>query len=182
MSAIQSGHRSISEGHRELLTLGSHYLGRLMGYKNDGNEREPKALNKKYRNLSRYVHPDFNQDNVALADELSSAVNLAYKVLTNRRELLEYKLLARGGQSAGEDKTTDKMFLMEMMEFQEKIESELSDSEKTNLDTELKNMEDEKYDLAHSNLESENLVAARHALNEASYCRRLIKNLAGEHE
>ena len=100
-------------------------------------EIDSKALTKSYRALSRQVHPDFHTDNKDISEELSSFLNAAYQTLNDRYRLLEYVLNLKGGKSAADDKRTDQTFLMNMMEFQERVEEDLKEDDRLQLENEL---------------------------------------------
>lgn len=142
-----------------------------------GADINRKELTKKYRALSRQAHPDFHGADKALAEDLSGFLNTAYQTLSDRGSYLEYHLNLAGGKTAAEDKRTDQSFLMEMMEFQERVELESSENERDSLKKELSNLENIKYIKANQHLGEGDLDKTRLALNEASYCRRLLKNL-----
>jgi Fe-S protein assembly co-chaperone HscB len=136
------------------------------------------ALTKKYRSMSRSVHPDFNQNDLELAEELSTHLNLAHGTLCHQNSRLEYLLKIKGGASAVEDKRTDQSFLIDMMEFQERIEEEPNEEEGNKIKTELNSVLDGCLNKAQESLETDATEAARLALNEASYCRRLLLNMS----
>lgn len=141
------------------------------------HQLDQKLLNKTYRRLSRDVHPDFNQQDIELSQELTSYLNMAYQTLSDRGACLEYALHQQGGATAAEDKTTDKSFLINMMEFQERIENCNTEELKSQIETELLSIQSECYFNAEKKIDDLLIAEARQSLNSASYCRRLLNNL-----
>lgn len=87
---------------------------------------EPAALEQRYLDLSRRLHPDrmirkgAQTQGRALA--LSAALNQAYNALKDERQRAEHLLQIHGGKTADQDKRTPPAFLMEQMELREEVE------------------------------------------------------------
>lgn len=78
-------------------------------------------LRKKYLENSRKFHPDLAADDQSelSAEELSSANNEGFRVLTNFYETVAYILVLKGKMNAGEKEKLDPAFLGEMMDINE---------------------------------------------------------------
>src|SRR5687768_10305060 len=83
------------------------------------------ALNKKYIELQKKYHPDFNADLDDRDKELnliqSADVNKAYKIFRDEDKTLEYFLTLTGIAETDEKYDLPKEFLMEMMELNEAL-------------------------------------------------------------
>jgi len=83
-----------------------------------------KALKIKYLKLSKAYHPDFHTQATPMEQvkilEQSTLINKAYKTLSNPDELLEY-FLEKEGLLDGKPEELPQVFLLEMMEFNERI-------------------------------------------------------------
>jgi len=84
-------------------------------------------LAKKYIGLQRKYHPDFytqsGEDEQAGALEKSSVINKALKVLQNEETTIKYILQLKGLLEEEEKYSLPPVFLMEMMELNENLES-----------------------------------------------------------
>lgn len=82
-------------------------------------------IKQKYYELSRRYHPDMHTRDTpgeqAEMLERAALVNQALKVLSNRQELLRYVLEQKGLLTADEKYELPEIFLMEMMEINEKM-------------------------------------------------------------
>ena len=78
------------------------------------------ALKKAYYKKSLEVHPDHHQD-ASLED--SAVINEAYKTLKDEQAILKYVLVTHGGFDLEKGNALDPMFLMEMMDLNEKVEA-----------------------------------------------------------
>lgn len=96
------------------------------------------SLKKKYIELSRQHHPDFNGD--GNTEQLSAAVNEGYKTLGDLEKRIAYVLTMEGMINEGENKNVlPPEFLSEMMEINETImELEFDFDENILKDIELK--------------------------------------------
>jgi molecular chaperone HscB len=85
------------------------------------------VIEREYLARSRSVHPDFHQLGSAAEQraslELTAALNEAYLTLKDPYRRAEYLLGLLGGPTAQQEKNHDQAFLMEMMEFRERIEA-----------------------------------------------------------
>lgn len=86
---------------------------------------DPSLLRRRYHELSRQFHPDMHtQAGAAVqADMLEKAalVNQAFKVLGNEHDLLQYVLELKGLLVEGDKHPLPQLFLMEMMDINEKL-------------------------------------------------------------
>lgn len=99
-------------------------------------EIDPAELHQKYIALSRHAHPDFHaqetQEVQALSQSVSSAVNEAYRTLSDPYRRAGYLLELLGGPSSAEDKSVPEGFLGTMMMMQEEL-SEAAEGERANV-------------------------------------------------
>jgi molecular chaperone HscB len=79
-------------------------------------------LEREYISRSRETHPDFHALAGAKSEEASALVNEAYTTLKDTFRRAEYLLKLHGGVDGNQDKTLPAAFLMETMEWREKIE------------------------------------------------------------
>jgi molecular chaperone HscB len=86
---------------------------------------DPAWLRQRYYELSRQYHPDMHTlaGETAQADmlEKSALVNQAFKVLGNEHDLLQYVLQLKGLLTDNDKYTLPQLFLMEMMDINEKL-------------------------------------------------------------
>ena len=86
---------------------------------------DDRVLQKKYLSLSRYAHPDFcaneEQEVQGLHEQVSAALNDAYRTLKDPASRAAYLLELLGGKSSAEDKSVPDGFLGTMMMMQEEI-------------------------------------------------------------
>lgn len=86
---------------------------------------DTKALQKRFYDLSRKVHPDFHQTSLQkdLSQDLSSALNKAFLTLKDREKRLQYvvELYLGPSEQQTDRKNAPKEMLMELMEMQEKL-------------------------------------------------------------
>lgn len=86
---------------------------------------DPTWLRRRYYELSRQYHPDMHTlaGEAEQADmlEKSALVNQAFNVLSNEQELLQYVLELKGVLSEGDKYPLPQLFLMEMMDINEKL-------------------------------------------------------------
>jgi molecular chaperone HscB len=85
---------------------------------------DTKALQKRFYDLSRKVHPDFHQTSLEkdLSHDLSSALNNAFITLKDREKRLHYTVeLYLGPMQQADRKNAPKELLIELMEMQEKL-------------------------------------------------------------
>ena len=79
-----------------------------------------------YLARSREVHPDFHSlesdDDQRAAIELTASLNQAYTTLKDPYRRADYLLGLLGGPTAGQEKSLDQSFLMEMMETRERMD------------------------------------------------------------
>ncbi|KAJ1092649.1 hypothetical protein NDU88_005759 [Pleurodeles waltl] len=93
-----------------------------------------RTLQKQYRNLQRFLHPDYfsqkSQKERDLAEKQSSLVNKAYRTLLTPLSRGLY-LLELNGITIGEgtDTDVDMPFIVEVMEINEKLEDALDETE-----------------------------------------------------
>lgn len=83
-------------------------------------------IEREYLARSRAVHPDFHHLGTAAEQreslESTAALNEAYLTLKDTFRRAEYLLGLFGGPTAQKEKNLDQAFLMEMMEYRERIE------------------------------------------------------------
>lgn len=86
---------------------------------------DSRGLKQKYFELSRQYHPDFfsggSEEAQQQALEISSSINKALKIFTDRNETLKYTLTLKGVLEEEEKYSLPASFLMEMMEVNEQI-------------------------------------------------------------
>lgn len=86
---------------------------------------DPAWLRQRYYELSRQYHPDMHTlaGEAEQADmlEKSALVNQAFKVLGDEQELLQYVLELKGLLTDGDKYALPQLFLMEMMDINEKL-------------------------------------------------------------
>ena len=97
---------------------------------------DQQQLKQKFFELSRKYHPDFytreNDQDQAEALELSSQVNRAYKVFSNRDETIKYVLQLKGLLEEEEKYNLPPGFLMEMMDLNEQMmDAKMEEDEQT---------------------------------------------------
>jgi molecular chaperone HscB len=100
------------------------------------------AVEREYLARSRAVHPDFHSladaEQQAASLEDTAALNEAYLTLKDPFRRAEYLLRVLGGPTAQQEKNLDQAFLMEMMDFRERIEEAAGDRDTlTGLEREL---------------------------------------------
>ena len=126
-------------------------------------ELDTAALKKQFLMLSREYHPDFHTDKSEKEQEeilqLSSYNNIAFKTLKNPDTRFKYILVLHGVDFEESKQSLPQMFLMEMMEFNEKLmdvqmEGDLNKLEE--LKQELKIIEDSLYSGVSSTIEGYN--------------------------
>ncbi len=147
---------------------------------------DPAAVEREYLARSRAVHPDFHSlataDQQAASLEETAALNEAYLTLKDPFRRAEYLLRLLGGPTAQQEKNLDQAFLMEMMEFRERIEEAGDDRTRAELEAELADR------LARIvtelgecfAAESPNLLAVRKRLNAAKTLQSLLRELRAE--
>ncbi len=95
---------------------------------------DPATVEREYLARSRELHPDFHHLGGDLEQrtslELTAALNEGYVTLRDPFRRGEYLLTLLGGPSAREEKNLDQGFLMEMMEFRERIEEARAEPER----------------------------------------------------
>lgn len=88
-------------------------------------EIDPKLLHDSYIALSRHAHPDYHVDDSPevrlLSMTVSSAVNQAFRTLSDPVRRASYLLELLGGPSSAEDKSVPEGFLETMMMMQEEL-------------------------------------------------------------
>jgi len=86
---------------------------------------DAKALHDSYVALSRHAHPDYHVDDAeevrALSMTVSSAVNAAYRTLSDPVRRASYLLELLGGSSSADDKSVPDGFLETTMLMQEEL-------------------------------------------------------------
>jgi molecular chaperone HscB len=86
---------------------------------------DPAWLRRRYYELSRQYHPDMHTQAGAAAQaemlEKAALVNQAFKVLGNEHDLLQYVLELKGLLAEGDKYPLPQLFLMEMMDINEKL-------------------------------------------------------------
>lgn len=84
-------------------------------------------LERAYLAASRAAHPDHHAGGgsaaLAASESAASAINVAYATLKDPFRRAEALLTLLGGPSAADEKSQDAAFLMEMMEFRERLEA-----------------------------------------------------------
>jgi len=120
-------------------------------------------LKKQYLKISRDYHPDFHtdksEDEQAEILQLSSYNNKAYKVLNQFDTRFKYILLLHGVDFEEGKQSLPQMFLMEMMDFNEKlmdVQMEGDLSKLDNLKAELMEIEESLYSGVSSTIENYN--------------------------
>ena len=110
------------------------------------------SLKKKFLLLSREFHPDFHTDKTEKEQaeilQLSSYNNTAYKVLNQFDSRFKYILSMHGVDFEEGKQSLPQMFLMEMMDFNEKLMDVQMEGDLSKLDelkTELKEIEEGLY-------------------------------------
>jgi molecular chaperone HscB len=99
-------------------------------------------LERRYLVQSREFHPDFHHGSTEAeqlaAVTLSAELNQAYTTLKDPYRRAEYLLSLLGGPVASQDKTMEPAFLMQMMEYRERLdELRAANLAATELETEL---------------------------------------------
>lgn len=155
-------------------------------------ELDPAILKKQFLLLSREYHPDFHTDKSEAEQEeilqQSSFNNIAFKTLKNPDTRFKYILLMHGVDFEESKQSLPQMFLMEMMDFNEKLmdvqmEGDLSKLEE--LKSELKVIEDSLYSGVSSIIESykqekiteEELAKLKDYFFKRKYLLRIHENL-----
>lgn len=145
------------------------------------------TVEREYLARSRAVHPDFHTlasaDQQAASLHDTAALNEAYLTLKDPFRRADYLVRLLGGPTPQQEKSLDQAFLMQMMDFRERIEEASG-----NRDT-LTRLEQE---LAHRLVaivaevgksfaaEPPNLVAVRKRLNAAKTLQSLLRELRDE--
>jgi len=92
------------------------------GYGVDAAELERRLLR-----FSRRVHPDFfaaaGEEERALAEESSAALNAAYEILADDVRRADWLVTALDGPSEADEKEMPREFLLEVLEWSEEIEN-----------------------------------------------------------
>ncbi|MGL6072710.1 MAG: Fe-S protein assembly co-chaperone HscB [Fimbriiglobus sp.] len=91
-------------------------------------------LEREYISRSRETHPDFHAVTGSQSEEASALVNEAYTTLKDSFRRAEYLLKLQGGADGNQDKTLPPAFLMEAMEWREKIEEAQASNSTTALE------------------------------------------------
>jgi molecular chaperone HscB len=145
------------------------------------------TVEREYLARSRAVHPDFHTladaSQQAASLEQTAALNEAYLTLKDPFRRADYLVRLLGGPSPQEEKSLDQAFLMEMMDFRERIEEASG-----NRDT-LTGLEQELADRLAAivaeldklfTVDSPDLVAVRKRLNAAKTLQSLLRDLRDE--
>lgn len=150
---------------------------------------DPAAVERSYLEKSRALHPDFHstasdaEQRASL--ELTAALNQAYLALNDPYRRIEHLLALAGGPTAGEHKSLDQAFLMEMMELRDRIEqAKASGTGTTEIENDLKQNLRELLDSAGAPFDTGDLspgvfTEVRKKLNAAKTIMSLLRDLAG---
>lgn len=144
---------------------------------------DPAELERAYLARSRAVHPDFHAGgasaDAAASLELSAALNEAYTTLRDPLARAEHLLGLLGGPSAADEKGTEPVFLAEMMDYRERIET-ASPGEAGVIRAELADREAGLLAAAGASLGGgpTDLRAVRRSLNAVKTIRSLARTLA----
>ncbi|MAF65508.1 MAG: hypothetical protein CMJ84_07605 [Planctomycetes bacterium] len=96
-------------------------FGLPLNYGLDGEELDRRLLR-----FSRLVHPDFfataPEEQRRIAEESTAALNGAFEILSDDARRADWVIGALGGPSAQEEKQLPREFLMEVLEWGERIE------------------------------------------------------------
>lgn len=150
-------------------------------------------VERRYLAQSRQLHPDFHhgagaeEQQAAIAQ--TAALNQAYVTLKDPFRRAEYLLSLLGGPTAGQEKSQDQAFLMQMMETREQIDDlRVSGGSLRELEADLvRQFADVLADVGeqYAKMETQSpppptaLVAIRRQLNAARTLQSLLRDLRG---
>ncbi len=147
---------------------------------------DPADVERLYLARSRESHPDFHSlesdDDQQEAIERTASLNGAYTTLKDPYRRADYLLGLLGGPTAGQEKSLDQAFLMEMMETRERMdEIRESAGDLRELELDLERQLSEVLADVGSRFEAENpdLSAIRRRLNAAKTITSLLRDLRG---
>ncbi len=143
-------------------------------------------VERRYLALSRECHPDLqgdaSEDEQFAAIEKTASLNQAYTTLKDPFRRAEYLLHLSGGPTAGQEKSLDQSFLLEMMETRERMD-ELRDAggDLRELETDLERQYNEILADVAGRFENskDDLVMIRRRLNAAKTIQSLLRDLRG---
>ncbi len=143
------------------------------------------TIEREYLARSRQLHPDFHT--LADADqqreslEATAALNEAYLTLKDPFRRADYLLRLLGGPTPQEEKNLDQTFLMEMMDFRERIEEAAGHRDTlTELDRELTDRLQQvvaKLETLFADGSAGKLLEIRRQLNSAKTLQSLLRDL-----
>ena len=147
---------------------------------------DPAEVERLYLARSRESHPDFHSlesdDDQQEAIERTASLNGAYTTLKDPYRRADYLLGLLGGPTAGQEKSLDQSFLMEMMETRERMdEIRESAGDLRELELDLERQLGEVLADVGGRFEAENseLAAIRRRLNAAKTILSLLRDLRG---
>lgn len=149
------------------------------------------ALKKKFYELSRQYHPDFNGGGTASeqeeALEISATINEAYKTLQNPDLLIKYVLGLKGMIQEEEKYNLPPDFLMEVMDLNEQVmELDKTDTAAVNIiKTAAKNLQDEIHEAiaphlanySHDTVTEKELLQIKDYYYKKKYLDRILSGL-----
>ncbi len=101
-------------------------------------DQDADALRRRFLALNRHAHPDFHAGEspevIELALNVSSAVNDAYRTLSDPVRRADYLLGLLGGPAGADDRSTPEGFLMEIADLQEQIGEARADGDAATLE------------------------------------------------
>jgi molecular chaperone HscB len=170
------------DGHFELLGLEPHY------------DLDLAALEARFLELSRELHPDYFQDRPELRAKsvfLAASLNDAFDVLRDPFKRAEYMMQRAGGATSSEDKRLPPDFLVEMMELRESLDEAHAGGDTGRLEQSRRELEARRADSARKLSEQFRTLAAigtdrertlqaiREELNVVNYLNSLRRDLLG---
>jgi molecular chaperone HscB len=144
-------------------------------------------VERRYLARSRECHPDLHGQSTdaeqAAALERSASLNRAYATLADPARRAEHLLALLGGPTAGQEKSLDQTFLMEMMETRERMdELRAVGGDLRELEAELERRYERTLSDVAGRFENPGpgeLVAIRRGLNAARTIQSLLRDLRG---
>jgi molecular chaperone HscB len=153
---------------------------------------DQQQVKQKFYELSRKYHPDFytreNDNEQAEALEMSSQVNRAFKVFSNKDETIKYVLQLKGLLEEEEKFNLPPDFLMEMMELNEQLMDAKMEEDKQGIaavKTAIANVEEEIYQPVKSIVEgyqeagttTQELLLVKEYYYKKKYLKRILANI-----
>jgi molecular chaperone HscB len=152
------------------------------------------ALEARFLELSRELHPDYFQDRPELRAKsvfLAASLNDAFDVLRDPFKRAEYMMQRAGGATSSEDKRLPPDFLVEMMELRESLDEAHAGGDTGRLEQSRRELEARRADSARKLSEQFRTLAAigtdrertlqaiREELNVVNYLNSLRRDLLG---